>query len=503
MEPAWGNYNETWGNSRYDFREYTVWDGVIGLPVIEAARAMRADEELADDPNLSAKADMYIGLVERMILRHHGAWTQLPDDQGYYWDDPLEDVGPIVNRFTALGRVELVLSDVTGNTSYLDKPRQMARYMIENMRYHEAGDLYTWEYWFGQGGSEDISHGAIELEFLIMANERGLLDDVHLLRLSNTYLKRIWQVPELLDGKHILAMRVDGTDPPEYDYARISRGWVLLSAYNPLIYDHQRTTFGILNEKSGLYASSVTLLGLAQIPLSAEKLRSVGLDPDEIRAVDTELLDSMLSRALERLDQTVARGAQALTARSNLDEASTYVNEESLGNASVPIALIWKTWETLGRMMETGDRLQGLLDEFGEAESLGLDVSRFSGNLTSLRADYSAAETGATLDGVDMRISGVSGELGKPVAERLIEMAREVIGQAEEMGIDTSRHQIFLDKAVVEFEKGNYAPAKLWAEYPLRLREEVPDGLLSWVAASLAVAVAAVWSRGRKYYHFY
>jgi hypothetical protein len=22
-EPAWGNYNETWGNSRYDFREYT------------------------------------------------------------------------------------------------------------------------------------------------------------------------------------------------------------------------------------------------------------------------------------------------------------------------------------------------------------------------------------------------------------------------------------------------------------------------------------------------
>lgn len=52
-EPAWGNYNETWGNPRYDFREYTIWDGVIGLPVIEAAKVLRSCEELSSNISLS------------------------------------------------------------------------------------------------------------------------------------------------------------------------------------------------------------------------------------------------------------------------------------------------------------------------------------------------------------------------------------------------------------------------------------------------------------------
>lgn len=491
-EPAWGNYNETWGNSRYDFREYTVWDGVIGLPVIEAAKIIRNDGNLSSDPNFSARADAYVDLITQVIQRHHKSWTQVSDDQGYYWDDPNEDVGPIVNRFTALGRVELVLGDVTGNISYYDKPRQMAKYFVDNMCHSKVEDLYTWSYKIGDEGAEDISHGAIELEFLIMANERGLLEDCHILRLCNTYLKRIWQVPELFKGKHILAMKVDGTDIPEYDYARISRNWILLSPYNSTIYDHQRTVFGILHEKSGIYPYGVSLLGLAQIPLSAENLRSVGENPDRIVAVDLELLDLMLDDAYDRLNQTMALGSCAEIPRSNLEEASEFVNEASLCNSSVPIALIWKAWDVLGRMMDTGKLLQHLSSEMAEAEELGADLSDLKPNLSRLQADFTVAEYTTELEIIDMEIENLTIPVQKAIAETLINQADEVIREAKNMGIDTSRHEIFLRRAYEEFEKGNYGPARQFTNYPLGLREDIVEFGMSQVGALLVVSILLI-----------
>ncbi len=475
--PAWGNYNETWGNDRYEFREYTVWDGVIGLPMIEAAKVIKGSPDLHSNASLAAKADAYVALIERIVQRHHGAWTQVSSDQGYYWDDPNQDVGPIVNRFTALGRVELILADVTGNRTYLDRPRQMASYMIANMRHNEAGDLYTWEYWFGQGGSEDISHGAIELEFLIMASERGLLDPVHLRRLANTYLKRIWQVPLVLDGKHILAFRVDGSDHPDYDYARISRGWILLAPYNPSVYEFQRTALGVLHEKSGIYPSSVSLLGLAQIPLTANRLVALGIDPEELRSVDLETLASMLERAYDLLEAARALGSGASTPAAQLNEAGRYREQDQLGNASIAIGLILKAWEMLGRIKETGERLLELENDVGEALSLQVNVTRLLGNLTALRSDFAAGESNAQLDSVDARIETLMIGVRVEVVAALIAVAEDVISRAKALGIDTSRHEIFLRRAKEEFDKGNYASARYFTEYPIALAQQIAENL--------------------------
>ncbi|MBU7004472.1 MAG: hypothetical protein HXS50_02810, partial [Theionarchaea archaeon] len=371
-EPAWGNYNETWGNDRYDFREYTVWDGVIGLPIIETAKVILGNDALSDNETLRSKANAYVDLMERVVQRHHGSWNQVDTDQGYYWDDPYEDVGPIVNRFTALGRVELVLGDVTSNTSYYEKPGQMANYMIANMRYDSDDDLYTWEYKYGEEGSEDISHGAIELEFLIMANQRGLLEDVHLERLANTYLKRIWQLPQILDGKKLLSMKVDGTDYPQYDYSSISRGWALLAPYSPEVFESQRIVFGVIHEKRGMYASSVNLLGLAQIPLMAGSLEAQGTDPDSIRVVDLATIESMYDRALGRLNETMSLGSEAISVISLIDESAQHLNQNSLYNASIPGGLLYRAWEMLSRIEQTGLKLRDLVEGIEEAEELGV-----------------------------------------------------------------------------------------------------------------------------------
>ncbi len=488
--PAWGNYNETWGNPRYDFREYTIWDGVIGLPMIETVKVIRSREELSSNASLSAKADAYLDLVTRIVHRHHKSWTQVDSDQGYYWDDPSDkDVPSKVNRFAALGRVELVLAQVTGNVSYIEKPRQMVNYIVANMVYNEAEDLYTWENLYGAGVPEDISHGAIELEFLVMASEAGLLDEVHLQRLSNTYLKRIWQVPHLLEGKHILAMRVDGTDPPEYDYAFRSRNWILLASFNPSIYDHQRTALGIVHEVSGMYPRGVRFLSLVQIPLMANRLRSMGIATDTIRAVEMDLLAGMLAQANDRLNRTMALGSLAVTAESSLEEASNYVNVESLENASVPIGLILGAWGMLGRIMETGELLKDLADQIKEAEAFGAKVSGPKVNLSILRADFEVAEEDSVLQDIEARIANLTIDVQVLVAESLIETAEEVINEAKNKGIDTSRHEIFLMRAKEEFDKGNYGPARQFTMYPLRLREELVDLDLLQVVSFTLVAL--------------
>ncbi len=472
-KPCWGNYNQTWGNDRYDFREYTVWDGVIGLPIIEAAQMIRSRPELRNDPQLMAKSNHYVALIERIIRRHQSAWTQISEDQGYYWDDFEEDIGPIVNRFTALGRVELVLGDVVGNSSYYERPGQMARYLVENMRYYEDQDLYTWSYHIGEGGSEDISHGAIELEFLIMANQRGLLEDLHLVRLCNTYLERVWQVPHILEGEHILSMKVDGSDGR--DYARISRNWILLSMYNSTIFNRQRTVFGLLMQKQGIYPSSCSLLGLAQIPASYEALLSMGVDPYATPAVDQDLFQRMLNRTRARLDQASQMGSQCQDPSHLLEEAERIYKEAPVVNASVALYKMWTVWDILGRIIDAGSRLAMVREKVEDAEAIGVDTSNLEKNLSILQVDFVGATTASELSLLEEQLSVLTEQVKKLVAERLIEAAEDVIEEAKEAGIDTSRHQILLDRAREEYEKGNYGPASQFTNYPLSLREEIPE----------------------------
>ena len=43
------------------------------------------------------------------------------------------------------------------------------------------------------------------------------------------------------------------------------------------------------------------------------------------------------------------------------------------------------------------------------------------------------------------------------------------------MGIDKTRHEIFLQRAREEFAKGHYGPAIQFTNYPLTLKETLPE----------------------------
>ncbi len=251
--PSWGNYNATYGNPRYEregWREFSVWDGVLTTAMIETAQVILDYKILKNNQTLKAKADRYINVVKTVIERYHNAWSDLPDGAGYYWDCPREDVvGPIVNRFSALGISELKLYDVLKDPKYLVKPAAMARLFKKNLRLR--GDAYVWTYAVPPskytGSIEDISHGAIDLEFAILCYNHGLVfNETDMQRFVATYKKLIWKG---FNRRPHLAQRVDGGGTT--DYSTASRNWVILSIFDPSVWVYQWTVF---NDREPLYS---------------------------------------------------------------------------------------------------------------------------------------------------------------------------------------------------------------------------------------------------------
>ncbi len=491
--PSWGSYNETFGLSKWEFKEYTVWDAVNCLPIIESAELIRSDHRLSSDPELVAQADAYLELVRRVVERHHPFWTQITEDQGYYWDDPTGDVGPYVNGFASLGTVELLLYGLTGNETYLDRPRQMANYMIANMRYDEVDDLYTWDYLIGTAPAEDISHGAIDLEFLITANRMEILEDQHVLRLCNTYRKRIWNVPNLPEGGFPLAMRVDGSG--DEDYTRLSRGWIQLADYVPEIYERQRIALGIHQERYGLNAAGYEVEAAAQIILLNAKLENRGIDPEAFEPVSMEHLRGILSDCNERLNETLSMGVKASGARELLNEAYSCVETGQTPNASVVIALVWEAWDLLGSYLEAGHALEDLEDEMDSVVELGGNVSRISEMVESLWERFREASSETEFNSIKVDLEEVELELSRAMAAALIARADEAVREAKEMGFDTSRHEIFLNRAHEEYDKGNYGPAAQFTEYPLRLLKELSEMSAPEIALAVLLILAAAHRR--------
>jgi hypothetical protein len=429
-EPAWGNYNETWGTDRYEYLEFTVHDGVIGTPIIELARLIRSDPVLRSDPELKAKADGYVSLVRQIVDRHHRYWEDVTDDSGYYWNAP-DEKSAIVNRFAALGIAEMILADVLGDPSYLDKPERMARFIKSDLRYDEESDSYWWPYASGESGVEDTSHGSIDLEFMIMAYQRGLaFSEEDMGRLVNTYQRKMWQGIEMFDTGIGIAAKVDGTLDPTQDYTRLAKAWPLLCLFEPRILEQQRVALEVMAE-TRLTKDRVMASMLAQMMELEDILEARGIDISSLEAFDPEVILPEL------------------------------------------------------------DTLRGLIEEVG---GLGTDVSRYEDLVDGLYMNYpSMIKEDASV--LVRLVWNKTREMRRVRADAYLATAEDVIQRAKDLGIDTSRHELFLQSAKQSYEGGFYDSAVTMCEYPLRLEEQLPDGFLLPSLSMAVILLALVFKR--------
>jgi hypothetical protein len=276
-------------------------------------------------------------------------------------------------------------------------------------------------------------------------------------------------------------MRVDGSG--EEDYTRLSRGWVKLAAYVPEIYEQQRIALGIHQQRHGFAQAGYEIEAIAQLLYWDRELRSTGIDPSQFEVVGREHLEDILDDTYERLNLTASYGVETGTIEELLNEAAGLITDGSLQNASVPIAMIWVAWDGMTDAIQTGEELEWLENETLDAGSIGADID---GILESISLLWDQMTQVRDFTPIENRIQQLKIELSRVIAEALIAEADEVVETARNLGIDTSRHEIFLRRAHEEFDKGNYEPARMFTEYPLRLKEEVgEDAMIVFLLLSI------------------
>lgn len=178
-----------WGAVKYsNAGERAVWlvhTGMITYPLVRFAMIAGRAPIIGGFAN---DAKSLQELAEAALHEFNGQWRYDPVTQsGHYVyedDEPhgdrFDSETPVpFNQQLAAGRSFIILWKLTGDSSYRQKAEGLARHFKEHLRVDSTG-AYEWDYWYGKGLShdrsrEDISHGAIDVDFVVQAAQESIV----------------------------------------------------------------------------------------------------------------------------------------------------------------------------------------------------------------------------------------------------------------------------------------------------------------------------------------
>ena len=165
--PAWTSTKYTKGKPY----AWIVHAGMVTYPMARCACLIRRD------PNLrkrhEAKAAEYVKRVEETVKAFQPAWREdTKKREGWYHGDYLSKGLPL-NMQNAMGRTLVALWLATGKEEYKRKAEKLGRFFKNRLR--KEGARYIWSYWPDKAGAEDISHGAINVDFAFCCYRAGLV----------------------------------------------------------------------------------------------------------------------------------------------------------------------------------------------------------------------------------------------------------------------------------------------------------------------------------------
>lgn len=238
------------------FYAFPVHTGMVVYPLARYVRMVRTD------PGISGRRNGVAGRLLSFVmkaLRHHEADFHI-DERGYgdfRWprEAPVPFDGTIqpLNQSHALGATFAELSRVVGNPEYRRNVEAMLLSLRGSLQVHD--DAYLWPYWpvhsqiyngysreeeissytpfYGAVRSwEDISHGAITLEFIQVAHDAGIADlSEDRRRFATTFVQRVINEPDSV------WYRVNGEVEALPAQAVQSARWLMLADIEPAIHD--------------------------------------------------------------------------------------------------------------------------------------------------------------------------------------------------------------------------------------------------------------------------
>ena len=186
---AWSSTNYSQGK-RYAWAVHT---GMIVAPMARFVAVVRNDPALR--LNWGKDAERLLKIAEEAVKVHEGDYRDGPGvDEGYLHSLYLKKPLPL-NMQNALARAWLAIDDAAGTPKHRERVSRLARFLKNRLRPMDDG-TYVWAYWPPLEGKvdsfEDISHAAINVDFMVLCHEHGIVftrDD--LTRIERTLLKRV------------------------------------------------------------------------------------------------------------------------------------------------------------------------------------------------------------------------------------------------------------------------------------------------------------------------
>lgn len=186
---AWSSTNYSNG-ARYAWAVHT---GMIVAPMARFAAVVRSDPSLMKQ--WSKDADRLLKIAEEAVAVHDNEYREGPQlDEGYIYSPYLKKHLPL-NMQNALARAWLAIDDATKKPTYREQITRLAQFLKHRLRPMEDGS-YVWDYWPPLEGDtdkfEDISHAAINVDFMVQCFEHNIVfKQTDLARLEKTLLNRV------------------------------------------------------------------------------------------------------------------------------------------------------------------------------------------------------------------------------------------------------------------------------------------------------------------------
>jgi hypothetical protein len=249
---------------------FSVHTGMITYPMAAFARTVLANPALWR--RYKGKALEFLKAAKDAAAVHDEEWRQTPDGRGYFvWNKgtPLAYDGAEqpTNQSVSLGQTYAELAAATGDRHYRDRVRRMGHTFSLELT-ADADDAYVWPYWptFGKlykgfskadgiseftpsytAGArqiEDLSHGAIDVEFAAAAFRHKLFyTGLDMARFARTYSKNL-VAPPGADGIATAYVRIDGTGSTTTagQYLQAPR-WMAVAPWDETVFTHSRAIY--------------------------------------------------------------------------------------------------------------------------------------------------------------------------------------------------------------------------------------------------------------------
>jgi hypothetical protein len=241
---------------------FAVHTGQLTYPIASFVRIVYQNSALRRNPTYRAKANAYLAAVEDAIAFHSREYV--PGKNGAYkWVKespvPCDGSNQPLNQSNMLGATAAELFRATGSAGHRTRVRELGTMMRASMTV--ADNAYKWTYWPlysavyngmsatgylsrdissytqtipASKGTEDISHGALNLEFMTAAYRTrlaGTFTTADMRRLAATYTHNI------AVGSTEAHQNVDGSGTATSNLNQIPR-WMPAAEWDPAVFTH-------------------------------------------------------------------------------------------------------------------------------------------------------------------------------------------------------------------------------------------------------------------------